>query len=165
MLKLLKLPLKFPLKIRFLIIALITGLAICFSFLTEFFSNQLPCPLCSIQRWIYISLFPFALICVFSDRKELTRRFCQIILIAGFLTASYHSLVQFKIVKDRCQKPKIENLASYKELLTQRKKQKTSCSEIILKIGPFPLSTINAVLSLALLILTQRTKFSQSKEN
>ena len=155
MLKLLKLRLDLPFKIRFFLISLVAGLAICLSLLLEYFSDQLPCYLCLIQRWIYISLLPLSLIGTFSKRKEAVRRCCQIILVMGLLVSGYHTLVQLKLVKDRCLTPKIENLTAYKNLLNRNSKQRPSCSKSVWKIGPFPLPILNGLLSFILLILTK----------
>lgn len=146
-------------KTRFLIIACASGLSVCISVLMELAFEKIPCLFCLIQRGIHGLLFAIALIGTFSSIKSLSRKCCRGVLIASCLVAGYHSLVQLKLVKDRCKThSQIEDFASYKSLLMESKKNRVSCSEDIWKIGPIPISVMNGLLSISLLILIRRSR-------
>lgn len=157
--KLLKFQDRIPEKMRFLFVAGVSGLSVCISFFIELVFGQIPCLLCLIQRGLHGLLFAIALIGAFSYIRHLLRKCCQSVLIASCLVAGYHSLVQFKLVKDRCKSDtQIENLTSYKSLLMESKKRRPSCSEDVWKIGPIPISMMNGILSILLLSLTRRRR-------
>jgi disulfide bond formation protein DsbB len=154
--KLLKFQSRVSQKLSFLIIAGVSGLSVCISFFMELIFGQIPCLLCLVQRGLHGLLFALAVIGAFSYIKTLSLKCCQGLLIASCLVAGYHSLVQLKLVKDRCKNhSQVEDFASYKDLLLESGKRRPSCSEDIWKIGPIPISMVNGLLSLLLLSLAR----------
>lgn len=133
-------------------IAGVAALSICASMLMEFIGSRIPCSLCLVQRGLHCLLLTAALVGVFSSLGNLARRSCQAILIIGSMVATYHTLVQLKIVKDRCKSHfEVEDFASYKNLLIASQKSRPSCSEDPWKFGPFPISGINGLISACLI--------------
>lgn len=150
-------------KSNFLMIAGTSGLAICASLCAEFIFGKIPCFLCLIQRGLYGLLLAITIVGIFSHLNALCRKFCMVLLVASSLVAGYHTLVQLKIVKDRCKNHfQVESITSYKDLLLESKISRPSCSEDIWKIGYIPISGINGILSIFLFILIWRKREENS---
>ena len=131
------------------IFALILGVSISSALLSlfiEFGLHMKPCFLCSLQRYIYVSLIPLSSLGFFRFHK--TARFaCIALLSLSALVATYHTLIQYNLVADRCKSAYSVNTADdYKKLLA-----KGECSAHQLTIGDFPASLWNGVVSTALL--------------
>ena len=121
--------------------------AVALSVFAEFFLDQPICALCLAQRILWSLVLVSAVLWVF---KSFFRRSCQILLVLTLLIASYHSLVQMKLIDDRCKaEANIADASSYKMLLTT--KQKIGCSEIAWTIAGLPASMSSALASLLLL--------------
>lgn len=126
----------------------ISTLALGSSYFVEFGLHYQPCFLCLIQRALYFLLFLAALTGILTPFKSWSKRICLILLALNFSTASYHTLVQLKIVKDRCKSPgNVENVNSYREILAAKKKP--GCSEDLWEIASVPVPALNALVSLS----------------
>jgi disulfide bond formation protein DsbB len=135
----------------FIAVFLTSCLAIGLSFYAEFVMNYAPCLFCQIQRGLYLLLAPTALVGVIAMRQRAARYLCLSLLAINCGVASYQSLIQFRLIKDPCDRNvAIATPAAYKNLLLNREKKKTPCSEIQWKIAGLPISTINGITSLAL---------------
>jgi hypothetical protein len=92
---------------------------------------------------------------IFTSFKLWARRACLLVLALNFSVAAYHTLVQLRIVEDRCKiEPSVKDATYYKEMLVDKKRR--GCSEISWKIGPLPAPLINAIGSLSLFWLLRR---------
>lgn len=152
--------LKNSLSIRFVFwtIFIVSCMAVSSSFFVEIWLKKQPCFLCQIQRVLYLLLIPVALIGIFSPLITLGKRCCILLLIASCLVSSYHSLVQFKVIRDKCQIDlRINDPESYKSMLLKTNNLKTSCSKISWIILGIPISVINNLISITLLWSLTRT--------
>ena len=141
----------------FLSIIVVSGLAISGSLFAEFFLAKSLCFLCLTQRCLYLLLLVMAVIGFLTLRKQFVKRICQGLLILLCLVSTYHTLVELKILKDRCKTThRIEDISSYKSMLMESKSTRVSCSENSWEIGKIPISTMNGVLSLVLFGLLSR---------
>ena len=153
MLKLLTQPINRSLKLLFSVIFLTSVVALILSFFVEFFSNLTPCLLCNIQRGIY-GLLGFSslsgIVCSFTN---LSKRLCQICLMLLLIVASYHTLVQFGILRDRCRtETQVESIEAYKKSL-EASKASSGCADSAWKILNVPISVWNGLLALSFLAL------------
>lgn len=133
-----------------------------FSFFIEIGLRKEPCMLCKIQRILYILLGISSLLGMRGIYSAISKRCCIGLLLALCLTASYHSLVQFGVLKDRCQiYSKVSNPQSYKELLLAPNKAQSTCSEKSLAFRGIPLSSMNVLISFSLILTLKRAKFRE----
>lgn len=135
----------------FLTLLMISVVALLFSFSAEHFLNLAPCRLCIAQRSLYVFLAIVAIWGLLSRFKKYAINLCRILLVLSFAVASYHSFIQFGIVKDRCiVGEKIETIDSYEAFL---KKTYSGCSENSMKIFNIPIPILNGLLSLLIILL------------
>jgi disulfide bond formation protein DsbB len=150
MLRLSKLQNRLSQRAVFVVIALTCGMAILSSIFTEHVLRLSPCYLCSLQRGAYCLLFCVATAGRYLPLAAMLRVACVAILLFLSGISSYHTLVQLKIVKDRCgSQVQIGDVTSYKHLLLEQRRP--TCSEMPWKIGPVPIAALNGCISLALL--------------
>ena len=136
----------------------LSSFCLCLSLFAEHILNQPPCALCLAQRTLHLCLALAALAAIslpaLSSLSRLVRKACLAILLMSFAVASYHTLVQWKIVEDRCKaRFTSKTVAAYKDFLSR-----ASCSENGWKIGPIPASRANGAASLGFYCLLLRTR-------
>lgn len=154
MLKLLQLKSKWSLEILFTAIFLLSCLAVIFSFYMELVIGVVPCFLCRIQRYLYVFLIPASLIESFVSLRSISRKCCIIFFALSCLVSSYHSLVQFGILNDKCQtQTTINSSNEYKALLLTKKQKHPPCSDKSWNIFGIPISVFNGIVSIIFLWL------------
>ncbi len=122
-----------------------SGGAAAFSLFAELGLGLAPCFLCLIQRGLHLATFACARI----------RKLCLLLLSLSLLVSTYHALVQFGLIQDRCKAARITDLASYKQAL----RASPPCKEAG-EIAGVPASALNALLSGFLLITQFKRKQS-----
>lgn len=102
-----------------------------------------PCSLCKWQQYIYFSIALLSPIGLIQYYNFSIRNALSVILLIGFCLASYHTLVQFGWLADRCIiTQKIENLNDFMKIL---EKPKTSCANVGWKLFGFSVSIYNII--------------------
>lgn len=128
----------------------ITSLTILFfSFYQQYVEKLEPCSLCKWQRYVYslVALIsPIGLIQTFNSSIKISLNF---IFLIGFCLATYHTLVQFEWLTDRCTIQKIENMNDFMKMLEQ---PKISCANSGWKLFGISASIYNIIISLTALI-------------
>jgi disulfide bond formation protein DsbB len=134
-------------------IGLIAAFAASLSFYREFGLNHSPCLLCAIQRTLWLGLLFTA---IFSTLfKPFAKRLIPLLLALNLSVASYHTLVQLKIIEDRCKTDlQIQNKDAYAAIL--KKGGAVGCAEDSWRIAKIPAPALNGVVCLALLIWHRR---------
>ena len=127
--------------------------ALGFSYYTEYANHLPPCTLCLIQRSLYGLTFIAALLGAATSYKTIAKWSVVTLLSLNFAIASYHTLVQYKIVEDRCKSETIQDMNAYKTMLTAKR---PGCSDASWKIGPIPAPILSGLFSLALVIYELR---------
>ncbi len=132
-----------------------SGLALSFSLIAELYFRFTPCHLCQVQRGIHFLLIASSLASLILSKRyglqQWIHRGCLIVLTSSTILASYHTLIQLGLAKDRCkQQVKISDVSSYQALMLNPLKK--GCSESGWKLGKIPISALNAGLSLCLLL-------------
>ncbi len=125
------------------------------SFLAEHLFSIQPCQLCWAQRAFYLALIPTAFLGLFY--KKTGRTLCLLLLAANLFVAAYHSLIQFGILDDRCKTGlEVKDSKSYLAALAKKK----SCADSW-RIFEIPVSVLNGLLSIGLMVLLKRTASSE----
>ena len=154
---------KLSLKMGFLFIFAVSCCAVSASLFAEHVLHLQPCKLCYIQRWLYIPLLPIAFMGAFSKWKTTARWSCFALILLNFGVSTYHGLVQFKLIDDRCVMTRnINDISSFTTLLTNEEK---ACSKITWKISGFPISVINSFTCSLLLALILNSKMKLKDTN
>jgi disulfide bond formation protein DsbB len=126
----------------------IAALAASFSFFAEFGLHHPPCSLCAIQRTLWLSILATAPLSIFF--KTFAKRLILLLLTLNLCMAAYHTLVQFKIMEDRCKTDlQINDPDAYAEILKKGGLQ--GCSEKTWTIAKIPAPILNGVTCLFLL--------------
>src|SRR3989344_4212150 len=100
---------------RQVVIGMFAFLTVALSFFAEFGLGKPVCSLCWMQRILWACVGVSAILWYF---KSALKRCCQILLVCIFLLASYHSLVQLKLIEDRCKiTHNVEDVSSYKTMI------------------------------------------------
>jgi disulfide bond formation protein DsbB len=130
-----------------------SGSALISSLMAEYAWNLPHCKLCSIQRVLHGMLALAAVFGIFSSAKTKIRTICAILLLGSCVTASYHVLVQYGVLTDRCSVnlPAITNIATFEAVLENTH---PPCSEKGFAVFKIPASALNDVFSLLFLLLT-----------
>ncbi len=140
------------------VVFFLSGISVTLSIYFEYFENIAPCRLCIIQRTIHGILIAVSTMGVFYRFKNLSIKICQGLLGISFLVASYHSLIQMGVLKDRCNTAlEFNDIASFKTLLTN---PPLPCSKTPIQFLNIPIQILNACLSLlvfSFLILSQKS--------
>jgi len=101
-----------------LILFLISAITISFSFYQEHIENIAPCNLCKWQRLVYTSVFFISPIGLIQQFNYICRKVISLLLFAGFVLSSYHALVQFGWLTDRCTiTPNVETINDFMMML------------------------------------------------
>lgn len=124
------------------------------SFLAEHLFSIQPCQLCWAQRAFYLALIPTAFLGFFN--KKTGKALCLLLLAGNLFIAAYHTLIQFGILDDRCKTGiAVRDSASYLTML----QEKRSCADSW-KIFEIPVSALNGLMSIGLMVLLKRTASS-----
>lgn len=124
------------------------------SFIAEHLFSIQPCQLCWAQRAFYLALIPTAFFGFFF--RKIGRTLCALLLAGNLFAASYHTLVQFGILDDRCNTVlSVRDSDSYLTLL----QEKRSCADSW-KIFQAPVAALNGLMSVGLMVLLKRTASS-----
>ena len=135
----------------------VSCLAVSGSLFAEFVLDKL----CIIQRGLWLLLLGAAAFGFFLTRKSIAKRVCQALLVGLCVVSIYHSLVQFKILRDRCTVDiEVSDLAAYRTLILKSEKAKPPCSEEIFNIGGIPIPVFSGITSILLLGLWNRPNFT-----
>ena len=137
----------------FLVLLVVSCIALGGSFALEFAFSEKPCSLCLLQRGVYLGLAPLAVCGLAARFQRLVRVCCLVLLCAGALIAFYHTLVQIGIVKDRCKKEMaVHSVESFLDMLQKPQK---GCAE---RGGLAPLSMLNGIVLVGLVVFRARSK-------
>lgn len=142
----------FQQKNYFWFISSIAFFVIVFSYTIEKGFNLPVCKLCLIQRYLYASLFLVSLIGLIK-KPQIALTLCMLVLSFLFVVSTYHSLIQFGLLKDQCISlaSKITNMTSFEQTLFE---SPVPCSNKSLSFMGLPLSTYSAFISLGLISLS-----------
>ena len=120
-------------------ILIASGGAALLSLFAELGLGLVPCFLCLVQRGLHLATFA----------ASRFRTLCLLLLSLSLLVSTYHALIQFGWIQDRCRTAHITDLASYRAALTASPPCKEAWT-----IANVPASVLNALLS-GLLLFTQ----------
>lgn len=123
------------------------------SFAAEHLFSIQPCQLCWAQRAFYVALIPTAFFGFFF--RKMGRTLCGVLLAGNLFAASYHTLVQYGVLEDRCKAARVKDAESYLAALSV----KGSCADSW-KIFQIPVSALNGLMSVGLMVLLRRTASS-----
>ncbi len=136
------------------IIWMISGLVLGTSFFHQYVNKIEPCKLCIWQRFLYILVFSFSPLGLAQHLNSSIRITLNIIFLAGLCLSTYHTLIQFGWLSDRCTAQSIETMEDFMRMLAQ---PKISCSAVSWKLFGLPATLYNALIcSLALIILNAK---------
>ena len=137
----------------FLLLLGMSGSALISSLMAEYAWNLPRCKLCSIQRALHGMLALASVVGVFYSAKTKIRKICAILLLGSCVTASYHVLVQYGVLTDRCSVnlPAITNIATFETVLENNH---PPCSGKGFAVFKIPISAANDVFSFFFLLLT-----------
>lgn len=123
------------------------------SLMAEYAWNLPPCKLCKVQRILHGMMALAAVLGIFSSAKTKIRKICAILLLGSCVTASYHVLVQYGVLTDRCSVnlPAITNIATFETVLENNHPH---CSGKGFEVFKIPASALNDVFSFLFLLLT-----------
>ena len=130
----------------FLAICLISALCLAYSLIAQDWADLKPCGLCLAQRCVYLALLVVGLLGWILKQHELIRKGTLAVLCIGFIIATYHSLLHFKIVSSKCsmQTSEILNSSVDKKTLSHS----NSCSAKSIHIFGIPGQVANVVIYL-----------------
>ncbi|WP_068468681.1 disulfide bond formation protein B [Candidatus Protochlamydia phocaeensis] len=139
-----------------LVLWIISALVLMFSLYQQFIAKVEPCDLCKWQRYVYILIFAISPLGLIQQLNFSIRNTISLFFLIGFGVASYHALVQFGLLADRCAiTQQITSIEDFMEILDQ---PKISCSNISWKLFGLSASSYNAAFSFfALIILNFKT--------
>lgn len=125
-------------------------LILLFSFYQQYGVKIESCTLCKWQRYIYFLIFslsPIGLI----QRYNLSIRYALIfVFFIGLCLATYHTLVQFGWLADRCEiTQKIENMNDFMKMLEH---PKAPCANVSWKLFGLSASIYNIIFSFFALV-------------
>jgi len=128
------------------------------SFHQQYFAKIEPCSLCQWQRYVYFLIFSLSPIGLIQSYNLSVRYALILIFLMGLCLATYHILVQWEWLADRCtMTQKIENMTDFMKMLEQ---PRTSCAIIDWKLFGLSASFYNAIFSV-LAILCLNTKITE----
>lgn len=137
-------------------------LALASSFFAEYILHISPCFLCWIQRGLWGAILLISILGSF--KKMMAPKFCFRLLLVlfavNFCTASYHTLIQFKIIEDRCMATvNFKSAGDYSQMLKEQ--NSLGCSAVSWTMAGIPAPLFNAGTCL-FLILFRRLFFPNS---
>ena len=157
------------LKIEFYLklILLISIVSIISAYFTEYVLGYQPCNLCLIERIPYgLSIFLITLNFFFKQNEK----FIILLLILTFLFSLIISIYHFGIEQGFFQESTVcgvknaIEIISKEELLKQLQQKTVSCKDVTFKIFGMSLTSINIILSLAILIILTKIFMSYEKK-
>lgn len=142
-------------------ISLLAGFCLSLSYIVEIWGGSEPCKLCLIQRYVYAGLFLVGLMGYILKAKKAVCTIALLVLSAGFLVATYHSLVYFELMESRCV-----NLNSHivdESSFIQSLSAPNPCMHKTLNLFGIPAPAANAIIYLLSfrLVYTRRNFSSQ----
>lgn len=129
-----------------MIISLLAGACLSFSYIVEIWGGFEPCRLCLIQRYIYAGLVLVGVTGYILKAKKVVCTIILLVLSAGFLVASYHSLAYFGFVETRCAS-QISDMIDESSFI-QSLSAPAPCSQKIFNFLGIPAPSVNALLYL-----------------
>ena len=130
---------------------LIATIVLSLSFFVEFALGYPPCFLCWVQRALWMGLLFLALLQILAKCKA--RKWIILLLFLNLSIATYHSLIQFNILEDRCKAAlHVKDPADFMAALT--KNPSRGCSEKSWDFLGVPAPLLNLGASLVLLSFT-----------
>ena len=157
------------LKIEFYLklILLISIVSIISAYFIEYVLGYQPCNLCLIERIPYgLSIFLITLNFFFKQNEK----FIILLLILTFLFSLIISIYHFGIEQGFFQESTVcgvknaIEIISKEELLKQLQQKTVSCKDVTFKIFGMSLTSINIILSLAILIILTKIFMSYEKK-
>jgi len=141
----------------FLLVSVASILILASSYFAEFILQLSPCFLCQVQRTLWLAILPVAVLGAFIIRK-IAKIGIISILTLNLSVSSYHTLVQLKVIEDRCKSEvEIRNREMFTAIL--KKEPAQGCSDPW-KIGMIPAPVLNGAVSLVLLYFIYRRRSS-----
>ena len=129
-----------------------SGTALFSSYLAEAAGRLPACHLCQIQRLIFVFLFVLSIFGFFRRFVAAVRTGCLVLLTSGICVATYHSLVQYGMLKDRCSGlSNMPDIASFESSLMRS--TSSGCSARSWTILGMPVSVLSGCLSFSLFLL------------
>ncbi len=131
--------------------------AILFAFYVEFILGHKPCNLCLFERIPYIlSILILVLLSIFNRHERIAFLILSIIFILAFILSIYHVGIERGLISESsiCKSSSGLKIEDKEQLLKELKKNTISCKDVTFKIFGFSLATINAIVSLAISLIT-----------
>ncbi len=139
----------FDLKKYFLLIFLISTIALLSAVYIEFSLNQKPCKLCVYQRIPYIISIFICFLGFTSQKQIIWLSFLTLIFMFSSILAGYHVGIENNIFSEfsGCTNSNI-NLIDKTDIIESLNNKIPSCKEVNFKIFGFSLATINLFISI-----------------
>lgn len=157
----------------FLVVCLVSIVALAASFWLEMFANVEPCKLCQVQRSFYFLTLLSATVGAFSSSiRRAASIFVLLLSLCNFATAGYQLGIQLGIVPDMCAVISPFTLHDFKSMLFQKQHALDVCSTITWVFG-LPVvvwSMISSLICLFVLaknwaLFTFSVEFSEEKRS
>ena len=111
----------------------------------QYIDHTEPCTLCLWQRNIFFIIFSISPLGFIRKFNNSIRSLLSLLFISSFLLGTYHILVQYGWLNDRCS---VQNIGSINDFIPFLEKPKNPCSRIGWKIFGLSVSMYNALISL-----------------
>ena len=143
----------------YILIFTISALSILTALYIEFILLHKPCKLCIYQRLPYIAAILSSLIGYYYYKNDKILVLNIIIFSLSFLISGYHFGIENNFFNEfsGCSNNSLEILDKTKLLENINKIMPTNCKDVNFNIFGFSLATINAIISMFIIILSTRT--------
>lgn len=147
---------------KFIIVAAISLVILCFSFYQEYIQKVDSCYLCKLQRIPYLLILIFFILNVLNTwRSSYIRCVLNGILSLSIGLAFYHAAIQYGLLNDQCAV--LNNFQNDEEFFTFLEKPMVSCALIKWKLGGLSASIWNMITTFFLILILNFKKFKNSK--
>lgn len=148
----------------FIGISLFCFSAVFISILKQQYGKIEMCPLCSIQRFLYLSIGCSALLGFHTNEKSIYQKITISLLAGLIITSGYHLLIQKGIVSDFCTKhsPIPKNLFEDLLITASKSQARKGCSIQSWTFLGQPISTYNLIFAFYFLIFIISKQDSKS---
>lgn len=128
----------------FILLLVISALALIFSFGAEALIKISPCKICIFQRTCFFSIATLAITGIFSSKKYAIAVILFLVSFVSFLIACYHIGIQLEFFTDSCAMTSPSDLNDFKKMLFR---SQPSCSTVHWIFG-LPISAWSLLVSL-----------------
>ena len=143
----------------FLIVIIMSFIALVASYSAEYIFQKIPCQLCNLERLPYFGMLIIGMIGLSAfDKKApliILLGICAISLILG----AYHYGVQQNIFKDFCKGSAVSTIEDYRNMLNS-----PTCSKVSFSIFGIPATLINFFISLSFILMTSLRIYDYRKK-